>query len=83
MIDVEKLLYEICEDESVFDPDIDLIDSGLLDSFSVIELISALEDRGVTLYLTRIDRNKLRTANGIRELISEYEDRQSGGRRIC
>ena len=67
MIDVEKLLYDICEDESVFDPDIDLIDSGLPDSFSVIELISALEDRGVTLYLTRI----------------EYEDRQSGGRRIC
>ncbi len=33
MIDVEKLLYEICEDESVFDPDIDLIDSGLPDSF--------------------------------------------------
>ncbi len=49
----------------------------------MIELISAPEDRAVTLYLTRIDRNKLRTANGIRELISEYEDRQSGGRRIC
>ncbi|MBQ1848250.1 MAG: D-alanine--poly(phosphoribitol) ligase subunit 2 [Clostridia bacterium] len=76
MTDVTKLLYEICEDEAVFEPGVDLIESGLLDSFAVIELFSALEDRGIVLYPTRIDRNKLRTADGIRELISEYENAQ-------
>ena len=34
MIDVPKLLYEICEDESVYKEDIDLIESGLLDEFT-------------------------------------------------
>ena len=28
-IDIPKLLYEICEDESVYEEDIDLIESGL------------------------------------------------------
>ena len=38
MIDVEKLIYEICEDEKVYEPNIDLIESGLLDSYAFIEL---------------------------------------------
>ena len=36
-IDIPKLLYEICEDESVYEEDIDLIESGLLDSYAFIE----------------------------------------------
>ena len=72
MIDVPKLLFEICEDESVYNPDIDLIDSGLLDSFAFIELFSRLEDYNINIQPTRIDRNKLRTIKGIEELISEY-----------
>lgn len=71
-IDVKKLLFEICEDESVYEKDIDLIDSGLLDSYAFIELFSRLEDLGINIQPTRIDRSKLRTIKGIEELIDDY-----------
>ena len=71
MIDVQKLLYEICEDESVFDLDFDLIGSGLLDSLAMIQLFAKLEDNGICLQPTRIDRNRLRTPRQIEELVKE------------
>ena len=74
MIDVKKLLFEICEDKAVYDEGIDLIESGLMDSLAVIELFEALEDEGIELQPTRIDRNCLRTAEGIERLIREYEN---------
>ena len=40
MIDINEILYEICEDENVFNDDFDLIDSGLLDSYAFISLFS-------------------------------------------
>ncbi|MBQ4547231.1 MAG: D-alanine--poly(phosphoribitol) ligase subunit 2 [Oscillospiraceae bacterium] len=71
MTDVKKLLFEICEDERVFDEDIDLIESGLLDSYATIELLSALEDEGIEIQITRIDRNLLRSVSGIEKLVEE------------
>lgn len=76
-IDVPKLLYEICEDEKVFSEEIDLIETGLLDSFAFIELFAKLEDYGIYLQPTRIDRSKLRTVQGIEELIQEYQKENS------
>ena len=70
MIDVKKLLYKLCEDERVFDPEIDLIESGLMDSFALIELFSTLEDEGIELQPTRIDRKLLRSVKGIETLIA-------------
>ena len=72
MIDVKKMLYELCEDKKVYDDSIDLIKSGILDSYMFIELFSKLEDYGIVLYPTRIDREKLRTVKGIEELINGY-----------
>ena len=72
MIDVEKLLLEITEDERVKDKNIDLIESGVIDSYVFIELLSRLEDEGITIYPTRIDRNKLRTIKGIEEFFILY-----------
>lgn len=72
MIDIKKLLYEIIEDDRIFDKDIDLVESGLLDSYAFIELFSRLEDMGINIQPTRIDRNKLRSIEGIRELIKEH-----------
>ncbi len=72
MIDVKKILYEICEDENVYNPDFDLIESGLLDSFAMIELFARLEDEGIEIQPTRIDRKKLRTPRGIEELVEKY-----------
>ena len=71
-IDVLKLLYEICEDEGVYEKDIDLIESGLLDSYAFIELFSKLEDYGINIQPTRIDRSQLRTVKGIENLINDY-----------
>lgn len=73
MIDVTKILYEICEDEAVFDPNCELIESGLLDSLAMIELFSRLEDEGVTLHPTRIDRERLKTPRSIAKLVEENE----------
>jgi len=73
MIDISKILYEICGDESVLDPNCELIESGLLDSLAMIELVSRLEDEGVIIHLTRIDRNRLKTPKSIAELIEELK----------
>lgn len=73
MIDVKKILYEICEDENVYNSDFDLIESGLLDSLAMIELFAKLEDEGVEIQPTRIDRKKLRTPRGIEELVNEKD----------
>ncbi len=71
-IDIPKLLYEICEDDGVYEKGIDLIESGLLDSYAFIELFSKLEDYGIIIQPTRIDRNQLRTVEGIEELVNSY-----------
>ena len=73
MIDISDLLYSICEDENVYNKDFDLIESGLLDSFTFIELFSKLEDLGISLQPTRIDREQLRTPQAIENLIKEYK----------
>lgn len=72
MIDVRKLLFEICEDKAVYEDGIDLVESGLLDSLAVIELFDALEDAGIELQPTQIDRNLLRSVAGIESLIREH-----------
>lgn len=69
MIDISKLLYEIVEDDRVYDLDFDLIDSGLLDSLSFIELFYKLEDLGINIVVTRIDKEEVRTPRKIQELI--------------
>jgi len=73
-INVKDLLYEICEDDSVYNDDIDLIESGLLDSYAFIELFSKLEDYGINIQPTRIDRSMLKNVKGIEQLIQNYLD---------
>ena len=69
MTDISRLLFELTEEERVFDPDYDLIESGALDSLAFIELFSRLEDEGIELQPTRIDRSELRTPASIARLI--------------
>ena len=73
MTDVKELLFEICEDERVFEEDIDLFETGLLDSYALIELLAHLEDEGTEVQMTRIDRKLLHTAKGIEKIIKEAE----------
>ena len=72
MKDLKEILMEICEDERVLDSSIDLLESGILDSFAFIELFSYLEDEGIELQPTRIDRDSLRSIDGIQKLIDDY-----------
>lgn len=69
MIDVKKMLYSICESDEVFDDNIDLIESGLLDSYAVIELLSQLQDEGIEIQITQINRELLRSIEGIEKII--------------
>ncbi len=71
-IDIRSLLREVCGDERAGEPGVDLIDSGLLDSMAFIELFTRLEEEGYELSPTRIDRSRLRTAEGIEALLREY-----------
>lgn len=72
MINMKEILYEICEDKHVFEDDFDLIKSGLLDSYAFIELFTKLEEKGIEIYPTRIDRTRLKTPKSIQELVNEY-----------
>lgn len=76
MINIKNLLFEICEDEHVFDSDFDLIESGLLDSYAFIELFSKLEDCGIIIQPTRINRELLRTPRSIKKLIEENTNKK-------
>ncbi|MBP3378915.1 MAG: D-alanine--poly(phosphoribitol) ligase subunit 2 [Clostridia bacterium] len=76
MIDISKILYEICEDDAVLDPDCELIESGILDSLAFIELFSYLEDEGIMIQPTRIDRTLLKTPRSIAALIEKYLSEQ-------
>ena len=60
----------------MFDDSTDLIESGLLDSYAFIELFYRLEENGIELQPTRIDRKKLSSVKGIEELVTEYLSRQ-------
>ena len=74
MIDVAQILYELTNDENVLNPEYDLIESNILDSYNFIELLSILEDNGIILHPTRIDKELLRTTKGIQKLVDEAKD---------
>lgn len=76
MINIPDLLYEICEDKNVYNPDFDLIESEVLDSFAFIELFSRLEDFGIVIIPTQIDRSFLRTPRGIEQLVNDYINKE-------
>ncbi len=71
MTGIKEILFDICEDEKVFDDKTDLFETGLLDSYATIELLCRLEEEGVDIQITRIDRNLLRTVEGIEKLVAE------------
>ncbi|MCR5681642.1 MAG: D-alanine--poly(phosphoribitol) ligase subunit 2 [Clostridiales bacterium] len=77
MSDIRALLREVCGDPAAGEDGVDLIESGLLDSLAVIELFTRLEEEGVVLIPTRVDREKLRTAAGIEALVAEARRKAS------
>ena len=75
-IDINELLYTFCEDTKVYDDECDLIAEGILDSLAVMSLFAYLEDEGIELQITQIDRSRLRTPASIKELVKEAYEKQ-------
>ena len=62
---VSSLLVEACGSKDVLADNIDLLESGLLDSFALITLLDDLEELGIVIQPTRVDRNAFRSLDGI------------------
>lgn len=70
---VLDLLEEICEDSVVReDMDVELFESGLLDSMGLAELLAGLEERaGIVIAPSEVDRDMMDTPGKILALCSE------------
>ncbi len=70
-ISVRDILFELTNDKRVYE-DVDLIEEKIMDSITYIGLFSYLEDLGVTLYPTRLDKNVLRRVNLLQGEVDRY-----------
>lgn len=72
---VIELIAEICQDEVVKEnPDINLFDSSLLDSFGTVELLVLVEERfGITIPITEFDRDTWNTPNNIAIQLADFK----------
>lgn len=72
---VIELLAEICQDDVVKeDPNINLFDSGLLDSFGTVELLVQIEEKfGITVPITEFDRDTWNTPNNIAKQLADFK----------
>lgn len=70
-----ELLAEICQDDVVKeDPNIDLFESSLLDSFGTVELLVQVEERfGITVPITEFDRDSWNTPNNIAKQLADFK----------
>lgn len=73
MINAKEILLEICEDERVLDDNQELIDSGILDSYAYIMLFAKIDDLGLEIVPTRVNKDLLKTPKGIQKMIDEAQ----------
>lgn len=73
--EVINLLAEICQDEVIKEnPDVDLFEAGLLDSFGTVELLVQLEERfGILVPITEFDRDTWNTPNQIAIQLADFQ----------
>lgn len=67
---VKDVLFKLTNNKKVYE-DIDLIEEKILDSITFIEFFSELEDLGVIIYPTRINKDILRSAEKMQKLVDE------------
>jgi D-alanine--poly(phosphoribitol) ligase subunit 2 len=72
---VIELVTEICQDDVVKeDPNIDLFETGLLDSFGTVELLVQIEERfGITVPITEFDRETWNTPRKIAQQLANLK----------
>ena len=66
---VLKILNSICDSSEPIFVDTELLDSGMLDSLAMIEFFNELEDIGIEIQPTKINREQLHNAKLITDLI--------------
>lgn len=68
-----EILEQICEDKIVReDPDLDLVEEGLIDSIAVVELIVAIEEKfGVVLPPSEYEKEDWSTVHKIEKILLE------------
>lgn len=68
-----EILERICDDDIVReDPEMDLIEEGLMDSIAIVELIVAVEEEfGVTLSPTEYEKKDLASVRKIEKVLLE------------
>ncbi len=66
---VLKILNSICDSSEPIFADTELLDSGMLDSLAMIEFFIELEDIGIEIQPTKINREQLHNAKLITDLI--------------
>lgn len=71
MIDVKKILEE-CTKRKIT-KDMDLVESGILDSLGLITFLSKLEDLDIEIPITRVDKKILRKVETLQKYINELE----------
>ena len=71
MIDVKKILEE-CTKRKIT-KDMDLVESGILDSLGLITFLSKLEDLDILIHITRVDKKILRKVETLQEYINKLE----------
>lgn len=53
---IRELLVNACGSEEALEPGMDLIDSGLLDSLALISFLTDLEEYGIEIQPTQVNR---------------------------
>ncbi len=74
--DIIGILTEVCAQGGSILPETELLDSGRLDSLAFIELLNALEDRGIDIQPTRVQRECFRTPVSITVLCHKICSRE-------
>ncbi|MED4057377.1 D-alanine--poly(phosphoribitol) ligase subunit DltC [Niallia taxi] len=72
---VLQVIAEVCQDDVVKEElDLDLFDSGLIDSFGTVELLFQFEDQlNITVPITEFDRDTWNTPNAIVNRLNELK----------
>jgi D-alanine--poly(phosphoribitol) ligase subunit 2 len=73
---VLEVIAEACEDEIVKEnPEIEIFEEGLLDSFGVVNLLMLITEKlGIDVAISEFDRDEWRTPNLIVEKLEEKHD---------
>ncbi|AYV68635.1 D-alanine--poly(phosphoribitol) ligase subunit DltC [Niallia circulans] len=72
---VLQVIAEVCQDDVVKEElDLDLFDSGLIDSFGTVELLVKFEEQlEINVPITEFDRDTWNTPNAIVERLNELK----------